>query len=110
MMYRLDLSTIPQLTPLRGDYDADGDVDGADLLGWQRALGLAVAQFSGADGDGSGIVDDGDLSVWKKRYGDDARSPGDTAALTTVPEPKIMTLLASAAVALTSMRRLRLLT
>ena len=76
MMYRLDLSTIPQLTPLRGDYDGDSDVDGADLLAWQQTLGLAVAPFSGADGDGSGVIDASDLGVWKQRYGADARPPG----------------------------------
>jgi ELWxxDGT repeat protein len=53
-----------------GDYDLDGDVDGNDMLVWQRGLGSQVSPiFSGADGDGSGGVDDADLGVWQTNFG-----------------------------------------
>ena len=60
------------LTPaLAGDYDVDGDVDGADFLLWQRRLGTATNPAgSGADGDASGSVDGGDLGVWGSHFGE----------------------------------------
>ena len=67
-----------------GDYDADGDVDGADFLEWQRDLGTNVAPHgSGSDGDGSGLVDAGDLDVWRDNFG---TTPGELAA-SSIPEP-----------------------
>ena len=68
MMYRLDLATIPSLTRLGGDYDEDGDVDGADFLVWQQTLGTAVPSGPGADGDGNGRVDSFDLAPWRLRF------------------------------------------
>jgi hypothetical protein len=56
------------LTP-PGDYDLDSDVDGNDFLRWQRSLGsIATPPGSGADGDGNGVIDAGDLVVWKEAY------------------------------------------
>jgi len=55
---------------LPGDYDSDADVDGADFLSWQRGLVSSVSPAgSGADGDGSGVVDAGDLDVWMDGFG-----------------------------------------
>jgi ELWxxDGT repeat protein len=55
---------------LPGDFDADDDADGADFLAWQRTLGLiATPAGSGADGDASGIVDQGDLQAWQSAFG-----------------------------------------
>jgi hypothetical protein len=53
--------------PLGGDYNRDSFVDGADFLLWQRTLGSNSALE--ADGDASGIIDAGDLDVWKDSYG-----------------------------------------
>ncbi|QEG36007.1 DUF659 domain-containing protein [Bythopirellula goksoeyrii] len=48
-----------------GDFDGDGDTDGSDFLKWQRDFGQDVATpGDGADGDGNGMVDAGDLRVW----------------------------------------------
>jgi hypothetical protein len=67
-----------------GDYDDDGDVDGADFLLWQRTLGaVANPAGSGADGSGNGFVDAADLVVWKGAFGSLAAS----SALMAVPEP-----------------------
>lgn len=66
-----------------GDYDRDGDADGGDLLQWQREVGMPTPAFAGADGDGSRIVDTGDLAVWIAHFG----AGGAVAAQRTVPEP-----------------------
>jgi hypothetical protein len=106
MMYRLDLSTIPALTRLGGDYDEDGDVDGDDFMLWQRSLGAVVPSGTGADGDGNGRVERADLAPWKLRFGRSATSGGASAA---VPEPATATFWALAVVvALHSARRPRL--
>ncbi len=53
-----------------GDYDEDGDVDGADFLVWQRTLGAtATPHGSGADGSSNGVVDAADLGIWSANYG-----------------------------------------
>jgi hypothetical protein len=89
MMYRLDLSTIPSLTALRGDYDGDADVDGADFLAWQQTIGQTVPPLTAADGDGSGVIDSGDLSPWRLRYGKSHNTP---PALHPIPEPPAITI------------------
>jgi hypothetical protein len=58
-----------------GDFDLDGDVDGADLLVWQRG---------GSPNPGSSA----DLALWRTHFGGGA-SPGRVAA---VPEPGAWTL------------------
>lgn len=89
---------------LAGDYDADGVVDGADFLLWQRTFGTAVEPAgSGADGDESGLVDGGDLNVWQASFGQS--SGGATAAVAAVPEPGAALLAAAALVGAGSMRR-----
>ena len=50
----------------RGDYNANGVVDGADFLSWQRAFGTANPSN---DGDGDGTVGGGDLNVWRENFG-----------------------------------------
>jgi hypothetical protein len=67
-----------------GDYDADGDVDGADFLEWQRSVGATGADLP-ADGNGDGVVDASDLELWQDTYG----SPGGsaTAGSQLAPEP-----------------------
>ncbi|WP_428303728.1 matrixin family metalloprotease [Lacipirellula sp.] len=55
---------------LPGDFDLDGDVDGADFLVWQSGFG------SSYDAD--------DLAIWREHFG--ATSP-ITTAVATVPEP-----------------------
>ncbi|QEG36835.1 putative lipoprotein [Bythopirellula goksoeyrii] len=60
------LLTVGQVGDLEGDYDADGDVDGADFLAWQRDPSL------------------GSLADWHANYG--AGSPL-IANSSAVPEP-----------------------
>ncbi len=87
----------------QGDYDSDGDVDGADFLRWQREFGLMVdPQGSGADGDGSGQIDAGDLTIWQQHYGGTTLL---TASFQEIPEPESLVLIAVAFLAETILRR-----
>jgi hypothetical protein len=77
-----------------GDYNDDGIVDAADYVIWRKSLGQAVTYFSGADGDGSGAVDDGDRAVWQSRFGGAAAGAASYAA--SVPEPATAMLILAA--------------
>jgi autotransporter-associated beta strand protein len=66
-----------------GDFDGDGDVDGADFVAWQTnfptATGATLAQ---GDADGDGDVDGADFVVWQTNF---PFTPGPGAS--PVPEP-----------------------
>jgi hypothetical protein len=72
-----------------GDFDSDGDVDGADFLTWQRGLGL-TGQPNGStgDADGDGDVDQADLGVWNTNFNGTA----EVGAIGAVPEPAALAL------------------
>jgi hypothetical protein len=56
----------PVISP---DFDADGDVDGADFLTWQRGLGISGnAAAADGDADGDKDVDGMDLGYWKTQF------------------------------------------
>jgi hypothetical protein len=65
-----------------GDFDGDGNADGADLLAWQRGLGSTDAARAAGDADLDGDVDAEDLSIWKSTF--TGASPTPAA---TIPEP-----------------------
>lgn len=72
-----------------GDYDDDGDVDGADLLVWQASLGMATEppQISvPGDGDHDGVVEGDDLAVWQSDF-IAASGAASGAAIAATPEP-----------------------
>ena len=52
-----------------GDFNADGRVDGGDVLSWQRNLGAPNDSSLNGNGDDVGGVTGGDLAVWKSRFG-----------------------------------------
>jgi hypothetical protein len=66
-----------------GDFDSDGDVDGADFVAWQtnfpKETGATLAE---GDADGDGDVDGADFVVWQTNF---PFTPGGGA--TPVPEP-----------------------
>lgn len=70
--------------PITGDFDGDGDVDGADFLAWQtnfpKASGALRAQ---GDGNGDGAVNSADLGIWKSQFG----TAGSSVSAAPVPEP-----------------------
>ncbi len=60
-----------------GDYDRDCDSDGHDYLEWQRQFGAAVPPFCGADGNGDGVVDAADYTIWADNYATTCESPAE---------------------------------
>jgi hypothetical protein len=85
------------LAAIAGDFSLDGRVDGNDFLAWQRELGeLVTPPGNGADGNRNGVVDAGDLAVWRNNFG----AVAGTAALaqTAIPEPTGLLICVSAIV------------
>jgi hypothetical protein len=80
-----------------GDFDNDGDADGADFLKWQAAFG---SDDSMADGNDDGIVDAEDLQIWIDEF-------GETGGGAAVPEPAAVALFAVGALAAVRRRRMR---
>lgn len=70
-------TSVSLLVGLAGDFDFDGDVDGFDLLKWQR-------------GESPMPLSQSDLNDWKTNYGMIAPL---VAATATVPEPNSLALL-----------------
>jgi hypothetical protein len=86
--------------PATGDFDSDGDTDGADLLTWQRGQGITVgATRAQGDADGDADVDGADLSVWREQFA------AASLVATGVPEPGAIPIAAGALAALGLMRR-----
>jgi len=73
--------------PLSGDFDNDGDVDGADFLKWQRDLGDAP-----------------NLALWESNYGAPAAG---IAGASAVPEPNTAILFSLGFFGLSLVRRRR---
>lgn len=76
--------TFPELDP--ADFDEDGDVDGEDLVDWQRNYG----PFIGADADLDGDSDGHDFLLWQK-----ALPPAGGLQASGVPEPSSMWMVSS---------------
>ena len=93
----------PATAPHAGDFDADGDVDGADFVAWQTHFPTATgATLADGDADADGDVDGADFVVWQTNF---PFTPGPGAA--PVPEPQTALLLGIAsAFALVSRRKL----
>ncbi len=76
-------------TGLAGDFDVDGDVDGADFLLWQRGTSV------------------GNLADWESNYGLPAPLAAGSAGTGAVPEPSSLLLAVASALALAGGRRRR---
>jgi len=82
---------------LDADFDSDGDVDGNDLLHWQRGFGQPTrARPVDGDADGNGAVDFEDLDIWKAEYDSSMTSGAVSNALTSIPEPEFLSISAVA--------------
>jgi hypothetical protein len=85
------------------DFDDDGDVDGRDLLAWQRGLGPGATHAEG-DANGDGAANAVDLAVWRFQAGWTGMG---LAAGAAVPEPVGFTgALAVAALTFAARRRI----
>lgn len=90
--------TVPAVS-VDADFNADGDIDGDDFLRWQRGNG---------DADGNGTSDSVDLGHWQQQFGQ-APSGATQAfsAITAIPEPSSLILLAIATALATTRRSIR---
>jgi hypothetical protein len=82
-LYELALSSSGLAIPSTGDFNGDGNVDGRDLLVWQRTLGASGANL-GTDGNHDGVVNAADLALWRQSFGD---ASSVVAGAQGVPEP-----------------------
>ncbi|MEM9753959.1 MAG: peptidylprolyl isomerase [Planctomycetota bacterium] len=97
----VDEVQIRNFTP--GDYNFDGSVTLADLATWQNQLGNSLRIVDQpattrmeADGNGDGVVDAADYTVWRDSF--------NAASASAVPEP-ISAMLAALGVASVPLRR-----
>lgn len=81
------------LTGLPGDFDTDGEVDGADLKLLQTGFGASSAVRRQGDADGDGDVDGGDFLVWQRQRGANILSQLTHVGASAVPEPSSALLL-----------------
>ncbi|HEX6963320.1 MAG TPA: GH25 family lysozyme, partial [Lacipirellula sp.] len=85
------------------DFNADGDVDGADFLALQRGLGRtgAAAMFANGNANGDLQIDADDLAVWRSQFG----APAASSPPLAIPEPEAVILVALAMIAAEIRRR-----
>jgi hypothetical protein len=74
------LQLVYSANPIPGDFNDDGQVDGADLITWKDSFGLGDDADADLDGDSDGA----DFLTWQRQLGAGAFS---MAASTSVPEP-----------------------
>lgn len=80
--FRTDGLTFASINNHPGDFDSDGDVDGADFVAWQTHFpSPSGAILSDGDADGDGDVDGADFVVWQTNFPYSPPSPA------MVPEP-----------------------
>ncbi|WP_197530662.1 hypothetical protein [Bythopirellula polymerisocia] len=78
-----------------GDFDGDGDADGADFLIWQRqngSTGFYPLNTLEADGNADGVVDEKDLLLWKQHSNNVSMALPLRQSL-AIPEPSTVALL-----------------
>jgi hypothetical protein len=84
---RANASFYVALAGLPGDFDEDGDVDGADLPLWRAGFGMAAsAAPANGDADRDGDADGHDFLIWQRNLGTTPPAAATTLAA-TVPEP-----------------------
>jgi hypothetical protein len=75
--------------PHAGDFDSDGDVDGADFVAWQTNFPKpSGAVLADGDADADGDVDGADFVVWQTNF---PFTP--SPAIVSIPEPNSMLLI-----------------
>ena len=79
---------------LAGDFNRDGRVNGSDYIVWRNSVGTNVTRYSGADGDGSGVIDQADYARWRSGFGAVAPGAGSSLDALAIPEPTSLSFLA----------------
>jgi hypothetical protein len=101
--FRAVVSNQIELVP--GDFDGDGEVDGADLVLWQGGYGMdSGANISNGDSDGDGDVDGRDFLAWQRNFGYGTNSVETVSA---IPEPTTNLLAIGVSTLLIIRKRLR---
>lgn len=96
-------TTVSLKTLLAADFDANGVVNGLDLVKWKAGFGITSgATFMQGDADRDGDVDSTDFFAWQRSLG---LSAANFPAGASVPEPAAASLLLCAAVGLLRRRR-----
>jgi hypothetical protein len=80
-VYRINTTQL-----LRGDFDADGDVDANDYTRWRMGFG-GTNPNPASDGNGNGVFDAADYVVWRKNLGTSVFSGAGASGGGAVPEP-----------------------
>lgn len=83
------------------DFNADGLVNGSDLLIWQAGFGTGTTLGQG-DANGDHVVDNADLVIWQNQYG---VAPGPFTSAIAVPEPGTVLIFALLVCPLSLVRR-----
>ena len=87
---------------LGGDFDEDGDVDGADLPRWTNFFGATrFVEHQGGDANADAVVDGADFLVWQRQLG------SAPAVAVAVPEPQAVWLVTCATAALILQKKRR---
>jgi V8-like Glu-specific endopeptidase len=84
-----------QISPILGDYNANGTVDAADYTVWRDAIGQSGPGLT-ADGNGDNLIDSSDYDIWRSHFGQTALSGEGAAVSLAIPEPATAALLSLA--------------
>jgi autotransporter-associated beta strand protein len=100
----LNVTTLgPPLLSHPGDFDGDGDVDGADFVAWQTNFPIpSGATPAQGDADGDTDVDGADFAIWQNNF-PTSPSPGASP----VPEPQSLILLSIGGLFALTWRRMK---
>ena len=96
------LLAVLELVPYSADFNRDGDVDGADLLTWQRNLAAAGPAAIG-DANHDHAVNTADRTVWSQQFAKPAalnslQSAAHSLQPNPIPEPTAAALILPAAI------------
>jgi hypothetical protein len=82
-----DLVITDFLPTTPGDFDTDGDVDGADFVVWQTNFPATTGHYlTTGDADADGDVDGDDFAIWQSNF-PTAPLPAVLPSFSAVPEP-----------------------
>jgi hypothetical protein len=106
-------ATAITLTVVEGDYNRNGVIDAGDYVVWRKTRNTSVTAWSGADGNGDGLVNDADLATWRSNLGAigggvHGAGAGSGLAVSNVPEPSCGSLVLAAGMFLGGLYRRRM--